>query len=276
MKISGKLMVLGALIVLIVSIGAAVTEQEARNRIGNASINIEEARDDGVPVQRLQDLLVEANQTYKARRKLDSPSFERVIELTDRIENLRQTAERANDEIAVLEQEITEAENEDINTSKSKRFLNLANESLYAGRYDEALERVERSYSALSDARALSVRVQTFYEQESDDIISYAERNRKTLAGVSVAGFAFIFLIFRELKVFRYRRRKSKLQKRIESVENLMKELEVKYYEEQNIPKRAFEIRKNKFREIMNEAETKIPELEERIKESKTFQSLFA
>lgn len=275
MRISDKSMVLLTVLIFAASFATSVTSQEAENEIGNASIEIKEARNDGVPVQRLEDLLTEANNTYRARKNLDSPSFERVVELTERIKSLRKTAERAHDEIDVLQMEIDEAKQQGINVSEAERFLDLANESLQAGRYDESLDNVENSYSALSEAKAVSVRLQTFYEQEADDFLNYIERNTKKIAAIFLIFSGSVFLIYRELRVFYLRKRKSKLEKKIDSVRQLMKDLEEDYYERQNIPKRAFEIRKDKFRDIMTDAENKVPELEERIKESRTFQSFF-
>lgn len=269
-----KLIAFITITLMLLSSGAAVTEQEAQSSIGNASQTIDDLRSNEVPVQRLEDILSEANQTYRARRDLQSPSFDRVIELTDQIQELSQTALRARDEIEVLREEIEIAEEEGINVSAARNDLESAEEDLQSGRYEEALDDVDRGYSSLSEARALSVRLETFYQEETENIASYIQENKQKLSVYVIAGFASLLIFVRELRMLNLRRIKKKLERREESVEKLIIELEKKYYQEQDMPKKAFEVRKEKFKNIRNEVKTKIPEIERELEKRFSIQEL--
>lgn len=272
---ANKIILLSVIIILLSTGSYSVTDTEAQDAIGNASERIDELRQDEIPVQRLEDLLADANQTFNARKKLENPSYDRVAELTSRIRELSDKAVRANDEIEVLKDEIEAAEKENVNTTEARSFLEDAEKDLESGRYDQSLNKVDSAYESLSDARAVSVRLETFYQEETENILNYVRNNFEKLSVYFLVGFTGFLVFLRELRLFRLRRLKKKLENKQNSVEKLIVDLERKYYEKQEVPKKAFEARKEKFQEIMEDTRNRIPEIEDEIERKYALQKIF-
>lgn len=243
------------------------TVEEAEKRVTNASTDAQALKDAGVPAKKAEDLLLQANRTLKAEKALEQQgvnvTYERVIELTGKISRTRERAFRTRDELNVLREEIQNAG--DINTTEARKHLRQAENDYEKSRFQESLKHVDESYRALSDARAVDARLKAFYQSRKAGVENYVRNNRQEIAFFLIIGLSGSYLGFRELVIFRIRRRKLHLERKKETINELLKQVEQNYYENQDIPKTIFQIRREKYREMLQDVESRIPELEEEL-----------
>ena len=155
---------------------ASASKDEALAAIEQAKIDIQEMRDDGLPVTVVNDLLNEANQALdraefavlvrqnatgnlgeKARNALEGLdyegfSYDDVIAITTKITDTKEQALEIVDSISVLKTKIQEYEAQNVDTYQARIQLNKAEEALRLERFNEAEELISETQVIL-DAR---------------------------------------------------------------------------------------------------------------------------
>lgn len=251
------------------------TQADASDMIQKATQDVQEMKEEGIPVSRVQNLLDEANRSYRAQKTLEERgeeySYERVEELTSRIGEIREDAFRARDEIQALEEGINSTEG--INTTKAERELQLAKNDYSNQRFSEAIEHVDKSYQKLSEAEALSTQVQAFLESNRQNVQSYIRKNSSRIAKAAVSLLLVLFLAYRESGSLKTYLKIQKLMHRKEVSLESLEELDEKYFIQNDVSKDVYELRREKFEKIRNEADSRIPELRSKLENSWTISS---
>lgn len=224
----------------------------------------------GIPTTRVSDLYRRANATFVGQNASADPDYSKVTAIVERMRGIEETAFRVHDELGLLNETVRELRAEGLNTSDVEDHYRAARIAFRGERFETAAEEVDATREAVSNARAVSTRVQAFSEAARGDIASFVDRNRWTLLGgllllavVTVGGY-------RELHAYRLLKRKERLEHRKAVLEDLIAESQQAYFEEGEIAEETYRTRMDRYGEMVRDINRQIPVIEEELAEGRT------
>lgn len=236
-----------AVVLVLTSTGMAATADEAARHLQAIETNITAMERAGLTTQQVEDL------QHDARLAYGRSDHDRVIEISRQVAEIQQQAILALDSVTAFNRTIQEAAADGIKTGAARASLKEARQDLEAGRFTEAVETIDAARSEL-EARRAERQLDRLYADTSTVIEQYRE---EILAGAAVllviGGLGYILT-----RRYRRRRRELDLRARRTALEDLLKETQRRYYEDEEISKRVFEQRSETYREMLQETEDEL------------------
>lgn len=263
-----RFVVLAVLLAVLVPGAAAQTQEDALQALNESRAAIDDMEAAGVPTERATDLYDEALIQYRGRLDLERQgqdvSYGPVLDLADRVENVRDTALEVNDEIAALDRRLSELERErDLNLSAAKAELRAARQEFRAERFEEARGHVDQGYREISQAQSTVAQLQAFSEASRRNLIAYVEDSWQRI----VAGLAAVLLLggiaVRATRILLLQRKVRRLKQRRRVLVNLIAETQGDYFQEDEISRDEFEVLVDRYQEKINEIDQTLPGVED-------------
>lgn len=239
---------------------------EANATLGRAEEAVGEMDGAGLPTNRVEDLLGQANSTFEAQVSLNESGkkadFSVVVEKSEEIIDVKKDAFMANDQLEVLSERIAEMEGS-YNISEVNSSYRAAVQEFEDERFERCLEKVDETYEKISEAEAASTRLRAVYEASRENIVSFVMRNWLFLI---IGGAVAVFLGWmgkREWRYYRLKSEKEQLDIRKKVLQDLIEETQKKYFETGEIPESTYNIRTSKYGDMIRDINRRIPLLEE-------------
>lgn len=231
------------LIALTILVGSATaqTANETQQILQQAENDIEIMEEEGIPTERVENLLESANNSYLAQRNFaqegGTADYSRAVELAQQISDIQERAIRVSDRISALEMRLNELEGTSVNLTQAQTELEAAKEDFQSQRFEQAGQHVESGYSEISEAQSARTQIESFAAAQREDIsgqinsvIDYIRENTEKVAGGTVIGLLMLFFVTKEFHTYRLiKRRKRKVIKE-NVLERLITDIQEEYY----------------------------------------------
>lgn len=279
MKHTKILLVFAAVLMFAASVSAqSYNATDAREAIEQARQEVNEMENQGVPTSRVESLLTEANQSYRAQKTLaangGNPDYSRVIDLAQQIQDLKNQALEVNDQLEALEMRLNELNDTGLNLSEARSTYRAANESFHDQRFEEAASRIETAYSQISEAQSVRTQFEAFASAQQKNIIgtirattTYIAANWKKISAGSAVALFFGMILFQRSKVWLLNNRVERLEAKKKVLDSLVKQAQEEYFVKGQGSSISFETRMDRFEQMKRAAEEEINTLESRIED---------
>ena len=253
------------------------TIEDASNTLNISEQHIREMLDMGFGVERVNDLLTEAKEIFRAQKALEeaggSPDYSLITDKTDKIRDLKNKAFNVNDEITALEIRIQELEG--INTTEITSLLEQAKEEFENERYDQSKVKIEEAYEKISEEQALSIRVVAFFDATRKGILNFIAINWQILLTALI--ILVIIAIFFKNEISRYliKREIRRLDMEKKVILGLIKKLQRQYFELGTVPEVSYTSKLVKFEELIRDINRRIPLLKADLESTRSMLKIF-
>jgi len=264
---------------MLISIGFAITEQEAINALDNARQDIIEMHALNIPVISVNDSLHEAEQAFEraqfadliknnatgelaktAKKALEGLeysgfSYEDVIYYTEEISYKKEQSTRIIDSFKIIEQKILDYKNQNIDTSDAEELLLVAKIEFDKERFNEVDEKIQNIHSLLEEKKAEQTKFNVLVKSSK----SFIQKNWKELIILLV-----IILVITGIALKKYKKKilKNKL-KRLYAEEKalmkLIKKTQKDRFHKEKLSRYIYHIRIEKYTKRLNEVRENIP-----------------
>jgi len=236
----------------------------ALEALNQSRIDMQEMIDADFGVLRVNDTLNQIKQLFEAQfalqEKGSSPDYYLVIKGAKEIAEIRKQAEETNDELNALESRFEGISNE----SKSYSLFNEAKMEFKDERYEKVSELVEETYLKISEEQSIQTRIGAVYTAGTKTIFGFLKRNWKMLT-LTIIFITMFYLIFRKkIVIFLIDRKIKELNFEKEVLGNLIEQTQYEYFHIFKIPEELYQVRIEKFGELIRDIDRQIPLLLER------------
>ncbi len=240
----------------------------AYQKIEDSKILVDQMKAQGFNTERVQDLILMAEQTYEAQSALEQlggrPDYSEVYLRATEVSNLRSLSFEISDELINLRNEIDALDDSLNKTSLNKQF-NLAKQEFYDERYEQSQEIIDQTYNDMSQIIAGENLLLALYDAATKTIGNFLDQNKYYIvSGIIILSVIFYFLR-NYLKRYWLRRNIHKLKLEKEVLKQLIKKTQNEYFDDKKMPETIFHIRMNKFADLIRDIDRQIPILEEEL-----------
>ncbi|MBI4019845.1 MAG: hypothetical protein HY367_00820 [Candidatus Aenigmarchaeota archaeon] len=256
MEKSKMLLALAVMLVAVQIVAAQVaTREQAAHAIEEAELTINSMRDAGFGTVFVTDTLNQAKDTFGQGEIAD---YDQVIQLTARIEEISGRAFSVGDSLKALNISIAELEGLSLNATRPEEIYSQAADAFYNERYDEAEALIEDGFRAASEAQAEYSRLSTILGSTQQNLVAFVGRNLREILAASAAAAAIIVVGGLKLSSYRRKRKLTRLELEKAVLLNLIKKAQSDRFEKGLITKREYEIKTEKFKEMLVDSERAI------------------
>lgn len=237
------------------------TMEDVSNTLNISGDYIREMSEMGFSVERVNDLLTEAKEIFRAQKALEeaggSPDYSLIAEKTDKIRDLKNKAFNVNDEIIALEIRIQELEG--INITEIISLFEQAKEEFKNERYDQSKTKIEEAYEKISEEQSLSIRIVAFFDASRKNILNFIAINWQVLLTALI--ILVIVAIFSKNEISRHliKREIRSLEMEKKVIFGLIKKLQYSYFELGKVPQVSYRTKLVKFEEMIRDINRRIP-----------------
>ena len=257
------------LIVLVAQAGliSAQTQNETQDNLRAAGENIAEMDRSGLPTERVKDLLEEAENLFEAQKALETiggePDYSFVLLKTGEISSIRDKAFQAKDEIGALEAALPELEGIDL--APVNDILSKAKESFGAGRFEEAIQRVDEAYERISELQSTTTRVTALLDAWGASIIDFLYENWLLLVVAAIAIIVIVIVFGGRIGVYLLKKMIERLNREKDVIRDITKDSQEKYFGGQ-MAESVYYVKMNKYGELTREINRKITVFESKLR----------
>ncbi|MBI4176003.1 MAG: hypothetical protein HY518_02265 [Candidatus Aenigmarchaeota archaeon] len=228
------------------------TREQALNAIAEARITINDMQAAGFGTVLAGDLLSQAEETINAT---DIADYDQILEKTALIQEMAGNAFLLSDSLKAINISMEELAASRLNTTKAADLYYQASEAFREERYAEAEELIDEAFQAVNEAQAEYSRLNILLSNTQQGLASFIQGNLREVA-ISTAATALIIVVsgIRLQRHFR-RSRVKKLELEHQVLINLIKKAQLDRFEKGSITNREYEIKMEKFKEILAEVE---------------------
>lgn len=257
------------MIIIIPSVSAISEEAlNVNNSLSLAEKDMKEMMNKEIPIARYNDTLILAKQAYNAQLVLENtsenPDYSLVQKKIEELKEIKQNAFTALDELKTLETIISQTKGIDL--APVLEIYREARNEFYSERYEKCLELIDKTYEKISELEALQTKLRAFYEATSRSFINFIKEQWVALSfGILGSLFTFV-LTYNRFMSWRIKKRIENLEKRRESIKELIKKTQKAFFQEGGISESTYHIRIKKYGELIRDINRQIPLLKEELK----------
>jgi hypothetical protein len=240
----------------------------AYQKIEDSKILVDQMKAQGFNTERVQDLILMAEQTYEAQLALEKlggrPDYSNIYLKATEVSNLRSLSFQISDELINLRNEINTLD-DSLNKTQLNENFNLARQEFYDERYEKAQELIDKTYNDMSHIIAGENLLLALYDAATKTIGNFLDQNKYYIvSGIIILSVVFYFLR-NYLKRYWLKRQLNKIKLEKEVLKQLIKKTQNEYFENKKMPETVFHIRMNKFADLIRDIDRQVPILEEEI-----------
>lgn len=269
------------LILGLTGLGSAQTANETINQLQQAQEEIKLMEEENIPVERVQNLLESANNSYLAQKNFaeegGKADYSRAIELTQQISEIQERSITASDRINALESRLKELNSTSVNLTNAQNQLKAAKDDFQSQRFEEASQHIETGYSEISEAQSARTQVESFAAAQREDItsrinslIQYFRENTFKVAGGSIMATLVLTFLTKEFRTYRLitKRKKREIKKNV--VTDLITDIQEEYYMRKEGSPIQFNTKLSKFEKMHRDAVEDIEVIDRKLKNRKS------
>jgi hypothetical protein len=267
--------VLASALLLVFLAGAvdAQTLEDCQQAIAKAQLQIAEMAASNFSVTKANDTLQEAVQIFAAQEMLNKSGkkadFSLPMAKANSIGDIKSAAFNAYDELVALEKTVAELPADE--QAGLQEGLEGARAEFYSERYDKVGEKVDAVYKKMSEQQALNEKLAAVLDASRRNIAGFFQYNWPyVLAAAAAAVVIFIISANRVLRR-RIRERMRTLEMERDVILGLIKDTQKLYFESGKISEDMYNVRLQKFEELIRDIERQLPLLREELELRKGF-----
>ncbi|MEK6943434.1 MAG: hypothetical protein AABX00_05210 [Nanoarchaeota archaeon] len=273
------------LVLLLVLASAMASGLSEDNYNANLSISraeniVAELNASNLPNAKAADLLFELEQNYEVQTILESNNatadYSKINGVLDEIISLSKEAYSAHDELVALNSFIETQRISGTDVGSAEVFYTAALREFNYERFDKSRSLVEEAYNAISESKAATTKAKTLYRATTNTIEEFFARTWRYWAASSLLFLLLFVLSYKAVKRIKLKARIRRLEQERETVKNLIKEIQRKYFEKGEISESEYHIKTKKYAEIIRDINRRIPLLEEEIALTKKIKSRYS
>jgi len=243
----------------------------AANVLNQSRIDMQEMIEEGFNVFRVNDTLNQITQLFDAQYALElrggKPDYSLVLEGSKIITNIKEQSENVKDELTVLESRFENLDKE----KESYSIFNKAKKEFEDERYEQSVEFIEETYLKIDEEQSLQTKVGVIYESGTATIIKFIKKRWKGLTFTIIFLILFYLIFHKKIAIYLIDRKINELYFEKGVLEKLTKENQYEYFHLFKIPEELYNVRIEKFGELIRDIDRQIPlllEKKEKIKRS--------
>jgi len=252
---------------LLVPYVTAQTQNETLQSLKTTEQDIQQMKDAGFNTLRVEDLLTEAKNLFDAQSALEKqggkPDYSFVITRTTEISSIKEKAFQAKDELAALEIAIAKLEGFDI--SPVNGLLTQVKQAFEAGRFEEAIEKMDETYQKISELQAATTRVSALLDAWRASLTAFVTENWLWLIIAGILIVIFVFVFGKRVSVYLIKRKIQRLNFEKQVIQNLIKDAQEKYFSGE-MPENTYYIKIAKYAELTREVNRQLTVLDSKLK----------
>ena len=245
------------------------TQSQAELCINQSNEIINNLIDENFSYQRVNDSLRNAKDLYSAQivalQNHKSADFSMILSYCDQIIKINQLAFDSRDQYLSLQKFYNVSVIVGMNTSEIDLTMDDIKEEMSSERYEEVQSLVDKTYSQISDSRASYNALNVFYAATTKGLADFFKKNWIPIS-VTIFSLIVLFILFNKpirRKIFK--NKLNKLELRRKTIQNLIKESQMAYFQHGKMGEGVYNIRTKKFAELIRDIDREIPLLKERI-----------
>ncbi|NMJ92732.1 hypothetical protein GLT81_00555, partial [Nanohaloarchaea archaeon] len=201
-----------------------ISKEKASRALNASRDSIKELENRGVVNTETRELLAEAKGALK------SGNYQKAQQISQQIQNKRQKAENADQTLQEVKNLIDQAEYRGLEAPRTGRMVSMASAALERGDYSMAASRAEEA----KNLYALETKGEINY-------VNFAKRNWQKLGVGFILLIGFSTLGLLRFRLFRIKRKLSKLEEEEETLLGLMKQVQRESFEEGKMSMEEYE-----------------------------------
>lgn len=248
---------------------------EAKLKIDEAGSCLQEMQMKDIPVVRAKDSLSEANQLYTAQLALEETKrkadYSIVLDYASEVCEIKSASIKAQDELKIF-REVYNSAKAEINVSEMDVEYNNIERSFEEERFEETITLIDKGYSTLSEIQAKQTTTRLFLDTTKRTLKNFLIINWQKLISLRFYESAYFYVIIAILLIiifwtaiarFRIRLKLYHLGMQKNALNGLIKKLQTDYFRNKNISETEYDIRLNRFKEMIRDIDRQIPLLME-------------
>lgn len=240
---------------------------EMKIKIALAEENALSLQNEGLQTVRYNDTLLLAKEYYKAAVEAEQngqeQDYQSVKDKLNELSEIKSNAFKTLDELHALR--LTIDQNNDINLTSVEEIYSRAEEELKNERYEKSLELIDSDYQKISELKALDTKLKAFYSATSKTIGYFFKTWWKEIIYAVLGTFLFLLITYRQISRSILKSKIKNLERRKESVRNLIAETQKLYFSKGSMSDTDYEIRTKKYAELIRDINRQIPLLKEEL-----------
>lgn len=246
-----------------------ITKQDAIEAIEN----MEQVRGEMIEmefnVQRVNDTINTAKDIFTAQKVREdegqSPDYSQVTRYEEEINNIKEYAIEARDELFSLEEESEVVEQQGINISTALEEIKTIENEIRDERYERAIDLAPSAFKTLSDLEAEHAAAAVFYRATRGVLKGFWEDNWQTII-LTIITIIILYILFRKrIKKYFVQKKLHELELRRSTLKKLTQKTQKGYFEKGTISEEIYNIRTSKFSELVRDIDRQTPMLREEI-----------
>lgn len=268
-----KVFVVFALILFLLSgitFGKSISEESAitKDLLNEAERAINEMQERDIPTIRVNETFQEALQIYEGQELLESSgrraNFEIVIELCNKILEIKEASFLAKDELNVFIETYKEYE-KNLDLSEMDEEYQKIISSFEEERFEETPALISKGYEKISELQSSQTTVKLFYKSTSQSIERFFTNYWLHLL-ISIVSLIVLFIFFkRSITLFIIRKKIRNLEFQKKNLNYLIKKSQKQYFANRSMSGLEYNIKIQKFEDMIRDINREIPLLKEEI-----------
>lgn len=222
----------------------------------------------GIPYNRTNSSLQDAEQLFLAQRALEAQrrktSYNLVIDAATSVCTVKNSAINADEQLKVFLDSYNEAA-KTTNLSGMDDTYNEIINSFKEERFEDTLTAIKTGYTKVSEIQSQQTALRLFYDTTSRTIKNFFVNNWKKISIIGGILIVLLIIFWRVLRRLLIGVKVRNLNAQKLSLNSLIKELQKGYFSTGKISESEYEVKMNRFKEMMLDIERQIPLLEEEL-----------
>jgi hypothetical protein len=275
--------------------GRNISREDAEKAISNAERIIEKMKNDGLGVNRANDLLTDAKEYFegknytalinelnitgnktladRTRNMLEKAQIEMghgadyavAFEKAEEISSIKSAAYELKDRLRAAEILVISAE-EELNVSEARALIENAKIEFRNERFENADALIIKIEPAIETAKAENTMMRTVYRAGRETVVNFIRANYIRILLFAVLVVTALMLSYRNLSLKMLETRLSNMKIEKKALEKLMRKAQTDYYAEGAIPKSSYLLKMDIYKKRISEIKRGVPVVRNRIK----------
>ncbi len=246
---------------------AAQTLGDAEQALVSAEEDVRQMADSGLPIQRASDLLEDAKNLFEAQKSLETlggeADYSFVTSRAEEISSLKKAAFLAKDELDALLGAMQKLEKNEFD-AVNPLYLE-ASEDFLAGRFEEAVAKIDEAYSKISELQSAVTKFSTLLGGWRASIFEFLSLNWPYIAAAAAVLTAVFAAFGKRVSAYRTARKIEKMEAEKATIRDLTKEAQEKYFGGE-MPETTYYVKIGKYAEMTREINRQATVLKSRLK----------
>lgn len=227
---------------------------DAKNLFGN--FNISSALD-STQAMSLEERKINITELLKAAKNL-AVDYDSVVRKTGQIEETKNKAFFISDQITALDSRLSDMIKNGLNVTAVDSAILQIKEDFKLERYDEVQKQIEAANAKIDELESQATRLDTLLSAKGKSFVKYLEQNAYSItAGIIIAVIIFLIAKWRLSKYIMKRKLNNYLLEQ-KIILDLMKKAQFDRFSKGSITKHEYEIKMEKFKELLTTTEKNI------------------